>query len=167
MIYDFITFYENQVAAYQAEGNYPMNGPVEIRVTGLDVPSDVMIASATTPQLSALRPQPDQPDWDVAVWFDILTMPGTPTSDQFYQDIEQWMFTNYTGSYAAVRPEWSKGWAYTDTFSMVQRHNVEHHHPRRHQRRAEALVTTGPQRLPPSIPMIHTRCSATRSSTPL
>ena len=41
VIYDFITFYENQVAAYQAEGNYPMNGPVEIRVTGLDVPGDV------------------------------------------------------------------------------------------------------------------------------
>ena len=25
------------------------------------------------------------------------------------------MFSHYTGSYAAVRPEWSKGWAYTDT----------------------------------------------------
>ena len=73
----------SQVADYQAEGNYPMNGPVEIRVTGLDVPSDVMIPSATTAQLSALRPRPDQPDWNVAVWFDILTMPGTPYSDSF------------------------------------------------------------------------------------
>lgn len=115
VIYDFITFYESQVAAYQAEGNYPMNGPVEIRVTGLDVPGDVNIASAVTPQLSALRPRPDQPDWDVAVWFDILTMPGTPYSDQFYRTVEQWMFTQYVGSYAAVRPEWSKGWAYTDS----------------------------------------------------
>ena len=83
VIYDFITFYENEVAAYQAEGNYPMNGPVEIRVTGLDVLGDVMIASATTPQLSALRPRPDQPEWSVAVWFDILTMPGTPTRISF------------------------------------------------------------------------------------
>ena len=115
VIYEFITYYQNQMAAYQADGNYPMNGPVEIRVSGLDSPSDVEVASALSPQLSALRPRPDQPDWDVAVWFDILTMPGTPTSDQFYQDIEQWMFSNYTGSYAAVRPEWSKGWAYTDT----------------------------------------------------
>ena len=115
VIYDFITYYQTQVAVYQAQGNYPMNGPVEIRVTGLDNPSDVEMSSALSPQLSALRPRPDQPDWDVAVWFDILTMPGTPTSDQFYQDIEQWMFTNYTGSYAAVRPEWSKGWAYTGT----------------------------------------------------
>ena len=92
-----------------------MNGPVEIRVTGLDNPSDVDVASATSPPLSALRPRPDQPGWDVAVWFDILTMPGTPLSDQFYRGIEQWMFTHYTGSYAAVRPEWSKGWGYTNT----------------------------------------------------
>jgi FAD/FMN-containing dehydrogenase len=115
VIYDFITFYESQVATYQAEGNYPMNGPVEIRVTGLDEPSDVNIASAVTPQLSALRPRPDQAGWNVAVWFDILTMPGTPYSDEFYRGIEQWMFTHYVGSYAAVRPEWSKGWAYTDS----------------------------------------------------
>ena len=115
VIYDFITYYQSQVAVYRADGNYPMNGPVEIRVTGLDAPGDVEMASALSPQLSALRPRPDQPDWDVAVWFDILTMPGTPTSDQFYQDTEEWMFANYTGSYASVRPEWSKGWAYTDS----------------------------------------------------
>ncbi len=115
VIYDFITYYESQVAAYQAEGNYPMNGPVEIRVTGLDDTADVEIASATSPQLSALRPRPDEPGWDVAVWFDILTMPGTPLSDEFYRGIEQWMFSHYTGSYAAVRPEWSKGWAYTQS----------------------------------------------------
>jgi FAD/FMN-containing dehydrogenase len=115
VIFDFTTYYQSQVATYQAQGDYPMNGPVEIRVTGLDVPGDVEIASATSPQLSALRTRPDQPQWDVAVWFDILTLPGTPLSDQFYRDIEQWMFSHYTGSYAAVRPEWSKGWAYTDT----------------------------------------------------
>jgi FAD/FMN-containing dehydrogenase len=115
VIYDFTTYYQSQVALYQAQGDYPMNGPVEIRVTGLDTPSDVEITSATSPQLSALRLRPDQPSWDVAVWFDILTMPGTPYADQFYRGIEQWMFSNYTGSYAAVRPEWSKGWAYTTT----------------------------------------------------
>ena len=29
--------------------------------------------------------------------------------------IEQWIYSTYSGSYAAARPEWSKGWAYTDT----------------------------------------------------
>ncbi len=54
VIYDFITYYQSQSNAYQTDGNYPMNGPVEIRVSGLDDPSDVEIASATSPQLSAL-----------------------------------------------------------------------------------------------------------------
>ncbi|RBL66030.1 FAD-linked oxidase, partial [Pseudomonas sp. MWU13-2625] len=65
--------------------------------------------------LSALKPRPDRPEWDTAVWFDILTLPGTPAADRFYREVEQWMLANYTGSYATVRPEWSKGWAYTDT----------------------------------------------------
>jgi FAD/FMN-containing dehydrogenase len=115
VIYEFTNYYQSQVAVYQALGHYPMNGPVEIRVTGLDSQSDVEIAGAHASQLSALRPRPDQPGWNVAVWFDILTMPGTPFSTQFYRDIEQWMFSTYNGSYAAVRPEWSKGWAYTAT----------------------------------------------------
>jgi FAD/FMN-containing dehydrogenase len=115
VIYDFTTYYQNLVGTYQAEGNYPMNGPVEIRVTGLDTPADVETAGARSPQLSALRPRPDQPQWDVAVWFDILTMPGTPLADEFYRGIEQWMFGHYDGTSAAVRPEWSKGWGYTTT----------------------------------------------------
>ena len=116
VINDFYLAHTARVAAYQAAGNYPMNGPVEIRVTGLDNPTDIgLAASIGGGQLSALRTRPDQPAWNVAVWFDILTIPGTPTADQFYRDTEQWMISNYTGSYAAVRPEWSKGWAYTTT----------------------------------------------------
>jgi FAD/FMN-containing dehydrogenase len=112
---EFTTFYQDRVAAYRAAGHYPMNGPVEIRVTGLDVAGDIGLSSAGTGQLSALRPRPDHPEWNVAVWFDILTVPGTPTATQFYREIEQWMLTNYSGAYATVRPEWSKGWGYTDT----------------------------------------------------
>jgi FAD/FMN-containing dehydrogenase len=115
VISDFTTFYESQVAAYESDGNYPMNGPVEIRVTGLDELADVEMTGAVSPQLSALRPRPDMPNWNVAVWFDILTMPGTPESDQFYRTIEQWMFAHFSGTYAMVRPEWSKGWAYSPT----------------------------------------------------
>ena len=114
-LHEFVTFYQNRVAAYQANGDYPMNGPVEIRVTGLDNADDIGLSGAGAGQLSALRPRPDHPEWDVAVWFDILTVPGTPTANQFYREIEQWLLTNYSGSYAMVRPEWSKGWGYTDT----------------------------------------------------
>jgi FAD/FMN-containing dehydrogenase len=114
-IHDFTSFYTAKVAEYRAQGKYPMNGPVEIRVTGLDQPGDVTVASAGPPALSAVRPRPDHPEWDVAVWFDVLTIPGAPGAEQFYRELEQWVLGNYTGSYAAVRPEWSKGWAYTSS----------------------------------------------------
>jgi FAD/FMN-containing dehydrogenase len=102
------------MSSYQLLGLFPMNGPVEIRCSGLDQPGDVQVASAGSPQLSALRPLPHHPDWDTAVWIDALTIPNTPYSFQFYREMEQWMFSNY-GSYALVRPEWSKGWAYSPT----------------------------------------------------
>jgi FAD/FMN-containing dehydrogenase len=114
VISEFVQFYQNRVDAYRARGEYPMNGPVEIRVTGLDQPTDAG-ANAATPALSALKIRPDHPEWDVAVWIDVLTLPGTPRANQFYREIEQWMLGNYSGSYATIRPEWSKGWGYTQT----------------------------------------------------
>lgn len=111
---EFATFFQDRLTAYQKMGRFPVNGPVEVRVTGLDDPNDVPSSNGISPILSALRPRPDHPEWDVAVWLDILTFPGTPYANQFYREIEQWIHANYTGSYAAVRPEWSKGWGYTD-----------------------------------------------------
>ncbi|CAB3766563.1 cholesterol oxidase substrate-binding domain-containing protein [Paraburkholderia solisilvae] len=116
-IAEFAQCYQNRVDVYRARGEYPMNGPVEIRVTGLDQPADAGAgagAGAAAPLLSPLRPRVDRPDWDTAIYFDILTMPGTPAANRFYREIEQWMLSNYAGSYASVRPEWSKGWGYTE-----------------------------------------------------
>ena len=128
MINEFTTWY-CRLAAYQAQGLYPMNGPVEIRCCGLDRASDVKVASSGSPQLSAVRPRPDHPEWDTAVWLDVLTVPGTPDAFQFYRDMEQWMISNYTGSYAAVRPEWSKGWAYTSTSAVGRPDDPRHDDP--------------------------------------
>jgi hypothetical protein len=49
----------------------------------------------------------------VAVWLDMGTLPVTPGFSQFYAAMESWIWGHYTGSYAAVRPEWSKAWACT------------------------------------------------------
>lgn len=113
VIHEFTAAYLVRTAAYRRSGLYPMNGPVEIRVTGLDQPAEVACQGAAVPWLSALRPRPDRPEWDVAVWFDILTLPGTEGAAAFYREFEQWMFANYSGAYAAVRVEWSKGWGYS------------------------------------------------------
>lgn len=44
------------------------------------------------------------------------------------------MLANYTGSYATLRPEWSKGWGYTDTAawqdSSLPRSQVNDRHNR-------------------------------------
>jgi FAD/FMN-containing dehydrogenase len=121
VVNEFYNRYQAQVAAYQARQLYPINGPVEIRVTGLEQPQDVELPGASWPLLSAAKPRPDHPEWDVAVWFDCLTFPGTPYANQFYAELEQWFYANYSGDYASARPEWSKGWAYTDTAAWANR----------------------------------------------
>ena len=61
------------------------------------------------------KDKPDSPEWDTALWLDILTVPGTRYSNKLFSDLEAWIFTHYTGDYAQARVEWSKGWAYRDT----------------------------------------------------
>jgi hypothetical protein len=64
--------------------------------------------------LSALRPRPDRPEADTAVWIDVLSLPTTPALHRFYRDIEQFLLA-LDADRATVRVEWSKGWAYTDS----------------------------------------------------
>lgn len=114
VVSQFADFYRTLLARYAAAGDYPVNGQVEIRVTGLEDPSACGVPGARPPLLSALRPRPDRPDTDTAVWIDILSLPATPALHRFYRDIEQFLLT-LDGDRATVRVEWSKGWAYTDT----------------------------------------------------
>ncbi|MET7701626.1 cholesterol oxidase substrate-binding domain-containing protein [Streptomyces sp. NPDC005485] len=113
VVAEFTAFFRERLAAYAATGRYPVNGQVEIRTTGLDDPSDVASAGARAPLLSALRPRADHPEWDTAVWLDVLTLPGTPHAEEFYRKLEQFLLTTYDGGHALARVEWSKGWAYT------------------------------------------------------
>ena len=113
VVSDFYAQYTSRLSYYQGLGQYPMNGPVEIRVTGLDQPGDSVVSGAQAPILSSVRPRPDHPEWDVAVWLDMGTLPVTAGFSQFYADMEAWIWSHYSGSYATVRPEWSKAWACT------------------------------------------------------
>jgi len=113
VVSDFFAAYTAQLDAYQAQGLYPMNGPLEIRVTGLDQVTDCQVPGALGAQLSPLRTRPDHPEWDTAVWFDMTTVPITPGDHAFAAGMEQWIRSNFTGSYGAVHAEWSKEWANT------------------------------------------------------
>jgi hypothetical protein len=112
VVSDFAAFYERVMARYRRRGLYPMNMPIEIRVTGLDHAGDAGL-DAQPALLSAVAPRSDVAAWDVAVWLDILSFPGTPAANSAYREIERWVFSHYRAPYATVRPEWSKGWAYT------------------------------------------------------
>lgn len=114
VIAEFTSFFRERLTAYAATGRYPVNGQVEIRVTGLDDPADAESPGARAPSLSALRPRADHPEWDTAVWLDVLTLPGTPDAHAFYRELERFLITTYDGTYALTRVEWSKGWAYSD-----------------------------------------------------
>ncbi len=111
VVSDFYAQYTSRLSYYQNLGQYPINGPIEIRVTGLDKPSEVIVSGAQSPIFSSVRPRPDHPEWDPAVWLDMGSLPPTPGLPQFYAEMESWIWSHYTGSYATVRPEWSKAWA--------------------------------------------------------
>lgn len=115
ILYEFGSMYRERLDAYRAAGKYPSNGPVEIRVTGVDNPADSQVAGAVDPWLSPTRRVPDRPDLDTAVWLDILTLPGTATAMEFFTEVEQWILSRYSGGDTRVRVEWSKGWGYTNS----------------------------------------------------
>ncbi len=117
---DFHAKYQELLAKYAARtpAEYPVNSAMEIRVTGLDDPAEVHVPPGVTPAspvLSALSMDATdrQNRWDVAVWFDVLTIPGTPHANEFYRELENWLVTRFSGSTGRTMPEWSKGWAYT------------------------------------------------------
>jgi FAD/FMN-containing dehydrogenase len=110
VVHAFSEFYTALLLAYAARGRFPVNGAVEIRVTGLDDPAEVAVPGAQAPALSALRPDSARPAGQVAVWIDVLTLPGTADANRFYREVERYLLTAHPGT----RVEWSKGWAYSD-----------------------------------------------------
>lgn len=98
---------------YRARWDYPMNSCIEVRVNGLERPEDCGVPGARSPRLSPLRPVPGRPELDTGVWLNILTVLGTPKANDYFRDLERWMSQNYSGDYAQMRIEWSKGWAFT------------------------------------------------------
>ena len=105
---------------YQNRKLWPINSPLEIRVTALDDPSQVRTVSGQavqSPVISALSVDPivRENGWDVACWIDVLTIipEGDPQrAYEFYAEFESWVYAHFTDGFR-VMPEWSKGWAYT------------------------------------------------------
>lgn len=104
--------YRRLSKVYEKAGKYPVAGPLEIRITGLDNTKGLKAnQGARTPALSALSPS-NNSNADTAVWLDLLTMPNTKDAHPFYSVFEQWLYERYPS--VQNRVEWSKGWAYTN-----------------------------------------------------
>ncbi|WP_298317066.1 cholesterol oxidase substrate-binding domain-containing protein [uncultured Aquimarina sp.] len=119
-ISDFATQFETMLLKYKDDNKFPINSPLEIRVTGLDSGDDMPSFTnepAGRPVISSLATdaQTIKNNWDVALWLDVLTIPGTKYSDEFYEELEEWFLNHFTAPKAKVVPEWSKGWAYTSS----------------------------------------------------
>ena len=112
VVYDFYTQYQSMLSAYAAQGQYPMNGPLEIRVTGLDQPAK------PAPAARWCRPSRRWPPGRIS-------RSGTCASGSTCSPFRRprcaisstcrWSSgsTATTPAPSGSRPEWSKGWAYT------------------------------------------------------
>lgn len=116
-ISEFANTFTSLLEKYQKKNQFPINSPLEIRITGLDDPAAIGVRGAKSPAISALNYDAEATTngWDCALWLDVLDLPGTEYSNNFYVDLETALMSNpwFTGMNGRVRPEWSKGWAYT------------------------------------------------------
>lgn len=110
VVHEFTTHYLNVIDEFQAEGSYPANNTCEIRVTGLDHPSDIGVPEAATAVLSAAAPVEGRPELDTAVWLDVLNLPGSPRTNELFMRLESW-FHELPAEYGVARPEWAKRFA--------------------------------------------------------
>lgn len=114
VVHEMTSWLNERMTHYASLGQYPVNMPFEVRLCGVDDSGEVLVDSAGVPDLSAVRPRADRQDWDTAIWMNVVSIPGTAGLPAFLREMERWMVANYSGDYATFRPEWSKGWAFTD-----------------------------------------------------
>ena len=110
--------FDKMVKDYDSFKKWPINCPLEIRVTGLDKNEHIFKYSDdefNRPVISALAYSKldKEKGWDVALWVNILTIPGTKYSNEFYEKFELWLLKTFNDDNAKTYVEWSKGWAYT------------------------------------------------------
>ena len=140
VVSEFIAAFSALLQRYALQGLYPVNGPVDLRVTGLEQPGEVMMPGAVEPWLSALRPMKDRPDWDCAVWLCPCNFPGTPHAAEFFTELETWILDHYQGEDGRVRVEWSKGWGYAPAGPWTGPEVLQHTIPASHEAWPQALA---------------------------
>jgi hypothetical protein len=94
------------------EGKFPMNQPLEFRVTGLDREEIVDGKVVKPPSLSFLTEVEGHPEYDVAIFLGLHYFPGTPNSGEYMKEWETFLFNTFNGAYGIARVEWAKTWGF-------------------------------------------------------
>lgn len=102
--------FNSMVKDYQNRGMFPMNGPLQIRVTDVDNGKNDDLPA----YLSTTRYKNEYPEFNIAIWMDFSTAPRTFARSQFFKELEQFIQSTYNGSMGVSHAEWPKSWAYTD-----------------------------------------------------
>lgn len=114
VMHEVADFYQRLLQEYQQRGQYPINGPLEVRASSIDRSAGLELRDAPPPALSSVAPSSMQADWDAAIWLNLMTFSGTPHANQFYREFEEYLFAHFRAPYALARPAWSQGWAYSE-----------------------------------------------------
>jgi len=98
---------------YEKEGKYPTPGVFDMRVTGLDFPEYIEVpgAEGSYPSFSPLRPVPEFPEFDIALYFDITGYEDNLYLYEFMVKFQSSLYQDLHWKYAVIRAEWAKGWA--------------------------------------------------------
>lgn len=92
---------------FQHQGKYPATRPLKIRIAGLDSQSGTI--PLTPPALSAFSaPTKNHPGFDVGIVFEMEF--SDSGGDEFIKELEPWIYANFQGDYALIRPLWSTEW---------------------------------------------------------
>lgn len=118
--------YDTVAKEFEAEYAYPTAGEFNVRVTGIDDPSDVEIPGAESPSFSNARPFPEHPDYDVVVWFEFSAYGETPRVQEFATKLQDLYYRDIHGQLGILRVEWSKGWAHTEVGPWTNTTVMEH-----------------------------------------
>ena len=126
VMWEFFDKFRELNQKYEQRGQWPANMPVEVRCSGIDDVGALGIPGAEAPTLSSSTPDENHPEWDVAIWLNVLSLPDTPGAYEFKEELERWLLDKYVGDDATVRAEWCKGWAFTKERDFTNADVLDH-----------------------------------------
>ena len=117
-IHFFTTTVKAILADMETQNVFPVNRGVEIRVTGLDKADSTGLPGAKAPFLTstAMDDLAQRNGWDCVLWLAVQSVPTSRGLNTFYSRLEERLtqFVFFQPPHGLLRPEYSKGWAYTE-----------------------------------------------------